>query len=211
MTWREAWRSVPFKRLFIGVLSVALLISASMPWYFQALQARGGSTPWEPLLAHLPAVDVSLFLFAVLYGSVLVALWDLAPRPVRLLRGLLAYTLVLCLRPVTMWLFTFEPPADLVPLMDPLTAVFYPGGEPFAKDLFFSGHTASITVLACAVVGRTVRWGLVVATVLVAALVLLQHVHWTVDVLVAPVAAIAAWRIAGAVVRRVLGATSAGA
>ena len=199
--WRRAWAHPAFRWTLFLALAGALLIAALMPNYFARLEARPGVVPWEPVLHALPPVDVSLAMFIVLYGSVLWSVVVLLQYPWRILRAMLAYVLVLVCRTVSMWLVTLEPPTDLVPLVDPATAIFYPSGEPFTKDLFFSGHTATMTLLVCAAMGRWMRTVLVMATVCVAMLVLVQHVHWTVDVLAAPPVVMAMWWLAGRLVQ----------
>ena len=99
------------------------------------------------------------------------------------------------MRMVTMELVTLEPPVNIIPLVDPVTVSFYPGGVPFLKDLFFSGHTATLALMVFISRGSVARWGVAVATIAVAVLVLLQHVHWTIDVLAAPLFAWFAWRM----------------
>jgi membrane-associated phospholipid phosphatase len=108
---------------------------------------------------------------------------------------------LLGLRMLTMYLFTFEPPMGIIPLEDPVTAVFYPGGEPFLKDLFFSGHTATLVLFAFAMGPGRQRTALLLAALVVGGLVLVQHVHYTVDVLAAPFFAGLAWWVAGIVLR----------
>ena len=110
----------------------------------------------------------------------------LVRKPLRLLHMVWAYALLLVLRMCTMYLFTFEPPAGIIPLQDPVTALFYPGGVPFLKDLFFSGHTATLVLFGLAVGPGRARLALWVLAAAVGALVMAQHVHWTVDVVAAP-------------------------
>ncbi len=150
--------------------------------------------PPDPLLAALPPVEVAEATFLVLYLGIAAALWALFRAPYALVRALHAYVLLLLLRMATMFAFTLEPPPGIIPLVDPVTAVFYPGGEPFLKDLFFSGHTATPVLLALAVGAGALRRALFACAAVVGALVLLQHVHWTVDVLAAPLFAWLAWR-----------------
>ena len=68
------------------------------------------------------------------------------------------------------------------------------------RDLFFSGHTATMTLLALAGRGRW-RWVLGGLTVAVGLLVLVQRVHYSYDVLAAPFFAGAAWWLAGRICR----------
>lgn len=165
-----------------------------MPVFFHFVGERPGWTPWDPVIAGLAPMDLSTPLFAVLYVSVIVSVLRLMAEPLRLLRGAQAYVILLMLRMAAMALVPLEPPHDLIELVDPVTQVFYPGGRPFTKDLFFSGHTATVFLLYLVLPPGLWRWALAVVTLFVAAAVVLQHVHWTLDVLVALPAAWLAWR-----------------
>jgi membrane-associated phospholipid phosphatase len=79
-------------------------------------------------------------------------------------------------------------------LTDPLTGVFY-GNSVITKDLFFSGHTATLTLIFLCLKKRNDRIIACVATVVVGFLVLVQHVHYTIDVLAAPIFAYAFYRL----------------
>lgn len=181
------------------------MLGCFTPAFFAYIQNRPGFLLPDPLLALLPARDVSALTFGTLYGSVLVALVFLARRPALLLRGLWAYFFLMVLRVVTLALVPLEAPLHLVPLHDPVTAhCFYAAAGVVTKDLFFSGHTATATLLALAVRGRWWRRALGLAAVAVGALVLVQHVHYSLDVLAAPFFAWLAYRLAGAPCRRLV-------
>jgi membrane-associated phospholipid phosphatase len=87
----------------------------------------------------------------------------------------------------------------MVALKDPFVEAF---GEQrtLTRDLFFSGHTATLLVVALSAPTPWMRRAAFVATALVAAGVLVQHAHYTVDVVAAPFFAYAAWRAATAMV-----------
>lgn len=184
-------------RAWVLTVAAAVVVVAPLPAFFRWLGERPGRVPWEPLHPHLPAVDLSVPLFVVLYGAILFGIAKLVRHPGVLLRTAWAYLLMLVLRMVSMALFTLEPPAGMIPLRDPVTLLFYPDHQPFAKDLFFSGHTATVFLFLLAVPGRGAKVVLGLATVLVAAAVVVQRFHWTVDVLAAPAFVALAWRGAG--------------
>jgi membrane-associated phospholipid phosphatase len=127
----------------------------------------------------------------------------LLPRPNLLLRALWAYLFLQLLRMGTLWLLPLEPPAALVLLRDPvMDRIFEVTTQPIVRDLFFSGHTATMTLLALVVRGRKLRWALLLMTVAVGLLVLIQRVHYSYDVLAAPLFAWLAYWLAGRVTKR---------
>ena len=200
--WPAAWAQPGFRgRLgLVGGLLLGLLGLA--PPFYHFIQARPGHRLADPLLALLPVHDVSAPTFALIYGSVAAALVFLAPRPRLLLRGLWAYFLLQLLRMITLTLLPLEPPAALVVLHDPVVDnLFAATRHSVVRDLFFSGHTATAALLALAVRGRRWRLALALLTVVLGALVLVQRVHYSYDVLAAPFFAWLAYRLAGYVCR----------
>jgi len=182
------------RKAFLLTLLVALPVVASLPVFFAWIELRPGVLPPEPMLQHLPGMDLSIPLFVLLYATIAYGLLRLFGKHALLLKGLQAYVVLLLLRMLTMWVWTLEPPPGLIDLTDPVTQVFYPGSTPFRKDLFFSGHTATLVLLALCMPACRDRLLMAMAAALVGLAVLVQHVHWTVDVLAAPVFAWLAWR-----------------
>ena len=185
----------------MGLVVLALLgLLAMVPTYFRFIQARPGPQLTDPLLALLPAHDVSALTFAVIYGSIAAALVFLLPRPQLLLRALWGYSILQMLRMLTLWLLPLNPPAGLIMLHDPVVDhLFQMTAQPVVRDLFFSGHTATAALLALAVRGRRWRMALALMTVAVGVLVLVQRVHYSYDALAAPLFAWLAYWLAGQV------------
>jgi membrane-associated phospholipid phosphatase len=83
-----------------------------------------------------------------------------------------------------MYLVAFEPPSTMVPLDDPF-AEFFTIGSVMTKDLFFSGHTATLFILFLVSERKNIKALFLISTVAVAISVILQHVHYTIDVFAA--------------------------
>ncbi|OON68262.1 phosphatase PAP2-related protein [Hymenobacter sp. CRA2] len=196
--WHQAWRHPAFRRLLAGALGGLLLLAALIPRFFAWVQQRPGVRPPDAVLLHLPAYDVSGLTFAVIYAAIVLGLAVLLPRPRQLLRALWGYLLLHGLRLVTLALVPWEAPPHLIVLHDPVVdRLFYASATSITKDLFFSGHTATVLLLALAAPPGRVRKVLLLGTALVASLVLVQHAHYSWDVLGALLAAPLAWRLAG--------------
>lgn len=196
--WPAAWQRRTFRYRLLLTLALLLALVTSLPRFFAWVQARPGHLLPDPLLALLPTHDVSWFMFIIIYLSVGVTLAYVLPRPYLLLRLLAAYWLMQVVRVGLLALLPLEPPPGLLPLRDPIIDTFiYVAAGPITKDLFFSGHTATVMLLALGVgPGRRRRW-LLAATAAVGLLVLIQHVHYSYDVLAAPIFAWGCYRLAG--------------
>src|SRR5262249_28485049 len=104
-----------------------------------------------------------------------------AQTPQLFLNFLWAYILLLIFRTVTITVIPLDPPSGLIPLVDPLSNFFY-GDKFVTKDLFFSGHTSTVFLLCLNFRSSSDRKVALIATVVVAMLLLIQHVHYTLDV-----------------------------
>ena len=93
-------------------------------------------------------------------------------------------------------LISLNPPAGLIPLADPITNQFY-GAHYITHDLFFSGHTTTVFLIFLCL---KKKWDRIYALFGIHSywvfFLLVQHVHYTIDVLAAPVFTYAAYRLA---------------
>lgn len=195
LTWTEALRSRRFALLSVGTFCVLLASLLSLNSYLQFNEGRSGVALADPVLARLPALDLSWPIFALIYVTLITAITSLARHPRPLLIALQAYSLLAIVRIIMMYTIPLEPPAGMIMLVDPLVRIFG-GGENWAKDLFFSGHTSTTFLCALCVQRRPFKLLCFAASATVATLVLLQHVHYTIDVLVAPFVAYGALGLA---------------
>jgi hypothetical protein len=184
--WKMTWSSqLQRAQLIIGSL-LMIIISLMLPSFFNLIQKRDGTLLNDWVLAAIPPHDVSWEIFTVIWGIGFYALWRAIEKPTIYITYLWTFIFITILRVLAISLFPLEPPKGLIVLTDPLTAVFY-GRSTITKDLFFSGHT-SILFLAFLCLER--RWDKILAlagTVIVVCLLLVQHVHYTVDVVAAPI------------------------
>ena len=196
--WPAAWARPTF-RLRLGAVLLGLLgLLPVVPGFYHFIQARPGQRLTDPLLELLPVHDVSALTFALIYGAIAATLVYLLPRPQRLLQALWAYYFLQLLRMLTLWLVPLEPPTSLVVLHDPvMDRIFEVTTQPIVRDLFFSGHTATMVLLTLVGQGRGWRWALGLMSVAVGLLVLVQRVHYSYDVLAAPLFAWLAYWLAG--------------
>jgi hypothetical protein len=159
------------------------------------VETRAGIVLPDPVLSLLSPHDFRWITFSLIYSGILLGIISLSFYPFALLLTVRAYILMILLRIVCMFLLPLDPPRDMIPLVDPF--VQWPGVyQTFTRDLFFSGHTATIVLLAFTAQWKDMKIIFACTAFLVAMLLLLQHVHYTIDVVAAPCFAFVAYGIA---------------
>jgi hypothetical protein len=184
--WKETWSSsLQRAQLIIGSVLMTI-ISFILPSFFNLIQKRDGPLLNDWVLAAIPPHNVSWAIFTVIWSIGFYALWRGIEKPTIYITYLWTFIFITILRVLTISLVPLDPPTGLIVLTDPLTGVFY-GRSTITKDLFFSGHT-SILFLAFLCLER--KWDRIIAltgTCIVACLLLVQHVHYTIDIIAAPI------------------------
>jgi hypothetical protein len=193
--WAEALRDRGFRLRLALTLPALVAVLALLARFLDGVEVRPGVVLPDPLLALLAVRDLTWLTFGLIYLGIFFGVARLATAPRRLVVTLQAYVVMVLFRILAMWVTPLEAPPGMIPLHDPLVRLFGPG-KLLTKDLFFSGHTSTLFLLALAVPGRRSRALFLFCTAAVGVCVLVQHVHYTVDVLVAPLFAWASFRLA---------------
>lgn len=193
--WAEAWRDPRLRLRFALTVSALVAALALLARFLEFVEARPGAVLPDPVLALLVPRDLTWLTFSLIYLGLAFGVARLATDPRALLVALQAYVLMVIFRMAAMWVTPLEAPPGMIPLHDPLVRLFGPG-KLLTKDLFFSGHTSTLFLLALAVPGRRSKALFLFCTAAVGVAVLAQHVHYTIDVLAAPLFAYASFRIA---------------
>ena len=106
-------------------------------------------------------------------------------HPKTVLIILQTYIIVTFVRMVTITLLPLEPPVGYLPLREPVVQFFTNGGKIISKDLFFSGHVSTVLSVYLGTHLPKTKSVLFVCVVAMCVLLLVQHVHYTVDVIAA--------------------------
>lgn len=185
--WQHALKASEYKTaLFVGLLIFGALVMC-LPAFFHVIEARPGHRINDFVEKILPPVDLSIPIFLVLWSVISLAVLRSFQNPQQFLTTLYAIVFLLLFRYLSISLVALEPPTGLIPISDPVSNVLYGHNNFITKDLFFSGHTSSMFLSFLCLSRRPEKTFALVATFVIAIFVLVQHVHYVIDVLAAPV------------------------
>lgn len=184
MSWKEFLKGKSNRVEFALTLLLLVTVLTSLTNFLNYVEARKGVILNDPILSLFKPIDLTWLTFALIYISIIVALSTLLKTPKRLLLAIQLYTLMVVVRIVAMYLLPLEPPTTMIILNDPLVESFGTG-QTLTKDLFFSGHTATLFILFLVSERKNIKALFLISTVAVAISVILQHVHYTIDVFAA--------------------------
>jgi hypothetical protein len=188
LTWNSAVHNKAFIVQVVITVVALLTILLSLPYYFHSvIGPKPGLQLQDPILNLFPPQDFSVLIFALIYICLFIVLWGLINKPYGMALGLGSYLIITLVRTLTMYLFTLEPPAGIIVLQDPFIDRIAYGGNVFTKDLFFSGHVATLTLLGLMEERPWAKYWVVCCTVCVGILIIIQRVHYTIDVVAAPI------------------------
>ncbi len=194
MKWHEFFKD---KRLRIEFLITIILLGITLftlAHFLDAVELRQGVVLPDPLLRLFKPVNLTWLTFGLIYLSLILALFLLAKNPTRLMFAIQVYILFIIVRILAMYLVPLNPPEYMIRLNDPFVQ-FFGTGKLLTKDLFFSGHTATLFILFLVTQNKHFKYFFLAATVVVGIAVLIQHVHYSIDVFAAPFFTYACYRL----------------
>lgn len=158
-------------------------------------ESRMGYLMFDPVLELLPSVELSGPLFMMTYMSIVFGLILSFTSLRDTIIAIQAICCLLILRIICMSLVPLEPPVGIIPLKDDFLSHTFYDNQVLLKDLFFSGHTASIALLAYLIQDKTMSKVFFMISIVVGCMLILQHVHYTLDVVCAYMFSYLAYRL----------------
>jgi len=146
IVWRNTFKFKKFKTIFLIsliILFVALLIYSK---FLNFNESRNGVSFEDPFLSWFSPINATWFIFTLIYGGLILGIVNLIRHPKHLLIAIQTYTLIIFVRIIAMYSLPLNPPPHTIPLVDPFVQLFG-SGKVLMKDLFFSGHTATMFML----------------------------------------------------------------
>lgn len=185
LNWNTYFKTKPLLLELVLTLLFLIAVLSILARFLLFVEERSGVVLNDPLLALIPPQDLTWVIFLLIYGGLAAALTFLSKNPNHLVAALQTYIVMVVFRIIAMYLVPLEPPEGIIPLRDPLVEIFGTG-QLLNKDLFFSGHTATMFIFFLTSEHRILRILFLSAAAFIAVLVIIQHVHYTIDVLAAP-------------------------
>ena len=192
--WR---RSFAVKQFSLFVLFTVLFFVFTAYFSIRIIdfcEARKGVVLHDMLLRILPAVDVSNYIFFLTYSTIFLTFLSILPDPKLVLKGFQMYALLLLFRALFVWLIPLDPPKNMILMPDQIGNFLMNNNHiPITKDLFFSGHTSTLVLLFLIAKNRYLKIFILVLCGVVPILLLLQHIHYSIDIIAAPTFALATY------------------
>lgn len=187
VSWKQAMQTKAFRNRLIIAHVFLVGVILVLPHFFDFIEQREGILLFDPILNLIPAKDLSLPVFVCIWGTTALLLYRCASDPRIYITAIYGFVIVIFTRILTISLVPLDPPEGLIPLIDPISNLAYGRADYITKDLFFSGHTSSQFLTFLCLTNRKDKTIALISTVLVGSMVLMQHVHYTIDVIAAPV------------------------
>lgn len=168
---------------FLVLLFTVFLFNRFLLWN----EYRDGIHYFDPLFPYFDARDFSLPITLLLYASVGFFLFYYIKQPMVLSQFVWAYTIILVMRMVALFFVPLYCDPDAVDLYDPVVnSLIYPNSY-VERDLFFSGHATMLFCFYAYFQKPVIKLGYLLVGIIVSTLLVLQKVHFTIDVVAAPV------------------------
>jgi len=194
VTWKAFLKNKKNLTEFVITAVIVTAVIIAFSHFLHFIEQRDGVILNDPILKTFNPIDLTWLTFALIYLSLIIFIITTFNKPDKLLIAFQSYGLMLIFRTIAMYLTPFDAPEKILLLNDPFVQ-FFAKGDILTKDLFFSGHTGTLFLVFLLAENRTLKTIFLILTILVGFAVLLQHVHYSVDVFVAPFVAFGAYKI----------------
>ncbi len=194
MGWKSSFADKKFRTELLVTAVFIVILFYYIPLFLNFIESRPGVVLPDPILVLFDPVDVTWLTFIIIYLSVIVGLISFAREPKQVLFAAQAYALLIIFRVGAMYLTPFAAPEKILPLDDPFVQSIS-SGTVLTKDLFFSGHTATLFLIFMIEKNKWLKSLFLFLTIAVAFCVLIQQVHYSIDVFAAPFFAYGSYKL----------------
>jgi membrane-associated phospholipid phosphatase len=178
---KNPWQHQIYRTRFWVIICLLSITMLALPYFLTYIQTRPGTQLYDPLLSRIPCYNLSIPIFTAMYTLIGVVIFYSWTNSWSFFRFATAYVIMVYMRMITIYFIPLEPPIGVVYLDDPFIDYMYQGTQ-VTKDLFFSGHTSTVYLIYLVFYYSGVKWFSITVTIAVAIMLLLQHIHYTIDV-----------------------------
>lgn len=172
-----------------------LFVSFLFKKYLVVYETIPGIQLYDIMLDFFKPADVSVYIFVLLYTIIFFNYLFLIAYPRMLVCFFIFYATCLLIRFILLSFINLEPPLMYQEFSDPILSSSTYEGIKITKDLFFSGHMVTVFCAYFAMPNRILKFLYLIGSVLLALLLIVQHVHYTIDILGAYVAVFLIYRV----------------
>lgn len=192
LNWKIFLNAKKNKLIFIFSFITLALVLISFLHFLTFNENREGFVFNDPILNLYNPKEISVFTFALTYILAISGIVISLKTPQLFIRLIQAYLIMTIFRMLCLFMFPLEAPKLIIPLKDIfLENTFYSGRENL-KDLFFSGHTATIFLFGIYFDKKELKFLYFLGSLTIGIMLMIQHVHYSIDVAAAPIVAILA-------------------
>ena len=184
--WREALSEKYFGLKYVVNLSVLFSLYMLIVQFLVWNRFRSGAILQDPVQQLFTPRDFSFWVFSFTYLCAITFVIYIAARPRDFYHASRAFTFVFVLRAVFIYTIPLLPPIDTIPLRDPFLVFLVGEKKDILNDLFYSGHLTDLSIFIFCCRAKPLKYFYIVAALIVAVMLVWQHVHYTADVLAAP-------------------------
>jgi hypothetical protein len=194
------WKELVEYKYFIFLSFLIFVIATFIDYYSGTYVTNKAQTEHVPdlILDHIAPVDLSLIYvygYIVLFTAILLFTIFFHVRTLHIVIS--QFSLLIMLRAVFTILTHLETPPDAIAVSFPWKFQILS----FQNDMFFSGHTA-IPFLGFLMIKKPVRYFFLFGSFILGAVVLLMHIHYSIDVFAAFFMTYGSYKIGNLFIRR---------
>lgn len=194
--WKSLIQNKRYLKIWLGSLFTTLAVLFLVGLYLCYNESRTNGTVLNDfILNQIEPKDVSTLLFSITWICILGSLPILLRTPGRAIKIFWGISIMGLTRCVVMYLVPLDPPIGIIPLRDPFVEGAFYDNKVLVKDLFFSGHTSNMVLLTLFMDIKWIKNILVIASIVVGYLLMVQHVHYAIDIFAAPFFAYLAYKL----------------
>jgi hypothetical protein len=141
---------------------------------------------YDPLHHYFKPIDFSVLLITLTYVPLLFGIILKIKHPYNFIKIAQSFLLLNFIRACCIYLIPLSPPTNGINLYDPFLYYTFYFNQPIKTDLFFSGHVSNLALMGLYIKNRMIMKIYLLIAVTVGAMLIIQQVHYTIDVLFAP-------------------------